>query len=245
MSVTDALRAAGVPRGVADSEAPLAERAMLEHQITDQSRASMFLAQVLHESGGLHYFEEIASGAAYEGRSDLGNTHPGDGRRYKGRGPIQLTGRHNYEWAGRQLGLPLVEHPELAARHDVGWRIAALYWESRGLNSLADAGQFVGITRRINGGTNGLPNRLHYLSITSHVDCCPHPPDPLAHLTDQERKWCREYDPLHHGEDDDRRRELRKLMRVQRKKIWRAAQEDGWDKNDRAKRYRSLLARTR
>jgi len=147
MTVDAAFRAAGVPKPDADSEAPLAERAMLEREIGTQPRASMFLAQVLHESGGLHYFEEIASGAAYEGRSDLGNIHPGDGKRYKGRGPIQLTGRSNYRWAGAALGLPLEDQPELAARHDVGWRIAALFWENRGLNSLADQGQFVGITR--------------------------------------------------------------------------------------------------
>lgn len=246
MTVDQALRFAGVPDAIADAEAPLAERAMIEHHIASQPRASMFLAQVLHESGGLHYFEEIASGAAYEGRKNLGNTQPGDGRRYKGRGPIQLTGRANYRWAGKALGLPLEEHPEMAARHDIGWRIAALFWENRGLNALADAGQFIGITRKINGGTNGLPQRMRYLSLTSRYNCRPQKADALAHLTESERKWCREYDHLvATAQNPERRRVLRRVMRVQRKQIWRAAQKSGWDTQDRAKRYRSLLARTR
>jgi predicted chitinase len=246
MTVLDALGAAGVPGTVARSEAPLAERAMLEHGIETQPRAAMFLAQVLHESGALRYFEEIASGAAYEGRADLGNVEKGDGRRFKGRGPIQLTGRANYRWAGTALNLPLETHPELAERHDIGWRIAALYWQQRGLNALADKNEFVTITRRINGGTNGLQQRLQYYSVTRHCDCRPHEPDPLAHLTERERHWCREYDHLQRtNADPERRRVLRRVMRVQRKKIWRAAQDGGWDENNRAKRYRSLRARTR
>src|SRR4051812_9960828 len=172
MTVDDALRAAGVPKTVADSEAPLAERAMLERQIGTQSRASMFLAQVLHESGGLHYFEEIASGAAYEGRKDLGNTQPGDGRRYKGRGPIQLTGRANYRAAGMALGIDLEGSPTRAGDVDVGFRVAAWFWKSRGLNPLADVGDFREVTRRINGGFNGLAQREAYhrraLELLSH-----------------------------------------------------------------------------
>src|SRR5918992_4090119 len=110
---------------------------MREHEITTPLRARMFLAQVMHESAALRYFEEIASGAAYEGRRDLGNPRPGDGRRFKGRGPIQLTGRANYTTFGKLLGLDLVGRPEIAATPRVGWRIAALYFQRRGCNPAA------------------------------------------------------------------------------------------------------------
>lgn len=146
----------------AEAMLPHLNRAMREFNIDTPQRASAFLAQLAHESGELRYFEEIASGSAYEGRRDLGNTQPGDGRRFKGRGPIQLTGRANYEAAGRELGLDLVNNPELAARPDVGFRIAGWYWNSRNLNSLADRGNFQEITRRVNGGFNGAADRNQY-----------------------------------------------------------------------------------
>ena len=95
----------------------------------------MFLGQVAHESGGFRYSEELASGAAYEWRRDLGNIYAGDGRRYKGRGFIQLTGRANYREAGRALGLDLINNPALAATDLNAARVAAWYWDSRDLNS--------------------------------------------------------------------------------------------------------------
>ncbi|WP_152622858.1 glycoside hydrolase family 19 protein [Archangium violaceum] len=133
--------------------------AMREREITSPKRAAAFLAQLAHESGELRYMEEIASGAAYEGRADLGNTQPGDGKRYKGRGPIQLTGRANYRTAGKALGVALEDNPTRAAEPDVAFRVAAWYWGSRGLNSLADTGNFREITRLINGGYNGMADR--------------------------------------------------------------------------------------
>lgn len=247
MSVQLALGRAGVPAGIVASEAPRAETAMIEQAITNQPRARDFLAQVLHESAGLRYFEEIASGAAYEGRRDLGNTQPGDGRRYKGRGPIQLTGRANYRWAGGLLKLPLEQNPALAAQHDVGWRIAALYWKSHGLNELADAGQFVTITRRINGGTNGLAARIHYRTLIGAVDCRPVAADPLRFLTDRERRWCSEYDRLkREGRDEPRRRALRVAMKRSRKGVYAAAtsEPDGWKRNHRLERYHELKRRS-
>ncbi len=141
---------------------PLLNRAMAEAQITTTKRKAMFLAQLAHESVQLRYFEEIASGAAYEGRRDLGNVRPGDGVRYKGRGPIQITGRANYRAAGKALGLPLEANPKMASRPSVGFRIAAWYWKSRGLNAYADRGDFRGVTLRINGGYNGYSDRLNY-----------------------------------------------------------------------------------
>src|SRR5687767_14765292 len=121
---------------------PFIQQAMQEFQITSYLREAAFLAQLAHESGQLRYMEEIASGAAYEGRSDLGNTQPGDGVRFKGRGPIQLTGRANYAQASRDLGIDLVRNPERAADPDVAFRVAAWYWNSRDLNKYADSGNF-------------------------------------------------------------------------------------------------------
>jgi predicted chitinase len=246
MSVRAALTAGGAPAAVARAEAPRAEAAMVERGITTQHEAAAFLAQVLHESAGLRYFEEIASGAAYEGRRDLGNTQPGDGRRFKGRGPIQLTGRANYRAAGRALGLDLEGRPELAARHDVGWRIAAWYWQTRGLDAFADGTQtgFDRITQRINGGFNGKADRDARWRAVRRVDC--QPVDPWRGYTASELRWMREYDRLKAaGRDPDRRRVLRRVMTEQRKRVWRAAQgPGGWDHANRRARYRSLLART-
>ncbi|HEX8258426.1 MAG TPA: glycoside hydrolase family 19 protein, partial [Allosphingosinicella sp.] len=122
-------------------------------------RFAHFLAQLGHESGGFRYMEEIASGEAYEGRRDLGNVQPGDGRRFKGRGPIQLTGRANYREFGRRVGIDLEGHPEIAALPSIGMLTACTYWTVKGLNALADRDDLDGITRRINGGTNGLADR--------------------------------------------------------------------------------------
>ena len=137
-------------------------KAMNKYEITTPLRRAAFLAQLAHESGELKYMEEIASGAAYEGRKDLGNTEPGDGKRYKGRGPIQLTGRANYRRAGAALGLDLVGKPELAATPDVGCQVAGWFWHTHKLNDLADKKDFTAITRRVNGGLNGQAARERY-----------------------------------------------------------------------------------
>lgn len=166
--VTDEVLAAVMPHLHQDNRAqllPLLQAAMAEFEIGTARRAAAFLAQLAHESAELRYWEELASGGAYEGRRDLGNTRPGDGRRYKGRGPIQLTGRANYRRYGQMLDLDLEGSPEIAATPAVGFRIAGLFWKTHGLNELADVGTegaFINITRRINGGTNGLASRLHY-----------------------------------------------------------------------------------
>jgi predicted chitinase len=141
---------------------PFMQQAMAEFDITSYLRETAFLAQLAHESAELRYMEEIASGAAYEGRVSLGNTQPGDGKRFKGRGPIQLTGRANYTKYGQLLGLDLVNDPEIAATKEVGFRIASQFWKLNGLNELADQQQFKTITKRINGGYNGLDDRIKY-----------------------------------------------------------------------------------
>lgn len=118
-----------------------------------------FFSQMAHESGGFRYREEIASGAAYEGRKILGNVHPGDGRRFKGRGIIQLTGRDNYTRYGKKLGINLVDNPQLAADPDASVQIAIQYWNDRNLNTHASADNVRAVTKAINGGYNGLDDR--------------------------------------------------------------------------------------
>ena len=134
-----------------------------------EERIAMWLAQIGHESGGLMYFEELADGSAYEGREDLGNTQPGDGPRYKGRGPIQLTGRSNYTqvsaWAAQHgyVDSPtkFVDEPELLGTWDWGFLGTDWYWvvARPKINAMADAGDIEGVTRAINGGLNGYEDR--------------------------------------------------------------------------------------
>lgn len=139
---------------------------MAEYQIDTPARAAMWLAQIAHESAELRLTTEIADGSAYEGRVDLGNTQRGDGRRYRGRGLIQITGRSNYAACSRWLAgseILLIEHPELLATDaTLAARSAGWFWRSRGLNAYADRGDITGCTRRINGGTNGLRDRIKY-----------------------------------------------------------------------------------
>ena len=136
--------------------------AMHEFHINTPERQASFLAQIAHESGELRYVKELASGAAYEGRASLGNTQPGDGMKFKGRGLIQITGRNNYYECGSVLGWDFITSPELLEQPINACRSAAWFWASRGLNDLADKGDFDRITKRINGGTNGLKERQAY-----------------------------------------------------------------------------------
>ena len=138
---------------------PVYQATLLAHSIDSDFRACYFTGQVVHESDQLCTMEEYASGAAYEGRHDLGNTEPGDGVRFKGRGPFQLTGRANYAKMGPRLGLDLIAHPEAAADPANGLVIACLFWNDHGLSALADVEDLEGITRRINGGLTGLASR--------------------------------------------------------------------------------------
>lgn len=153
--------------------APHLQAACDAYGITETAeRLAAFLAQIGHESGALRYTAELwgptAAQQRYEGRRDLGNTQPGDGPRFKGRGLIQTTGRANYAAARDRLRarhgaaeVPDFEaEPEaLQSPHWAAWS-AADYWGWRSLNALADAGDFERITRRINGGLNGQADRL-------------------------------------------------------------------------------------
>jgi putative chitinase len=143
---------------------PFIVDAMEEFEINTPRRQAMFLAQVGHESGGLHYLKEIwgptDAQRRYEGRLDLGNTEVGDGSRYRGRGLIQITGRSNYAAASEGLGEDFLNSPELLEDPSYAVRSAAWFWEQRGLNEIADAGDFKKVTKRINGGYNGYDERV-------------------------------------------------------------------------------------
>jgi predicted chitinase len=160
-----------LPQSKAVTYITLLNRAMSDAEIGTRLRKAAFLAQLAAESGELTKMEEGASGERYEGRRDLGNTHPGDGKRYKGRGPIQLTGRDNYRAAGAALGLDLEGDPLQAAKPEVGFRTAAWFWSQphKGLNNLADQNNFREITLRVNGGLNGLPARQTFYRRALHA----------------------------------------------------------------------------
>lgn len=140
-------------------------------------RTAAFVAQLAHESGEFRFMEEIWGPTPAQQRYEppaelahrLGNTEPGDGKRFKGRGPIQITGRFNYRKYGDLLGVDLVAQPALAAQPDVAFSTAGLFWKTNGLNELADCEDFVRITRRINGGTNGLADRQKYYECAKQV----------------------------------------------------------------------------
>ena len=150
------------PPALADLYASCASAAMREREIVTVARAAAFLGQLAWESGELRYFEEQADGSAYEGRRDLGNVHPGDGRRYKGRGPIQLTGRANYRAAGLALGVALEAMPDLVLEPEYGFGVAAWFWAVHDLNAKADALDLTAITRAINGGLSHHAERVEY-----------------------------------------------------------------------------------
>lgn len=135
----------------------------LEFDITTPLRWAHYLSQIMHESGGFRYSEEIASGRAYEGRKDLGNTQKDDGVKYKGRGLIQLTGRANYTKYKAYCGFDVVSQPELLARPIGAVRSSMWFWSQRSLNYYADRDRLLDITKRINGGTNGFKQRETYL----------------------------------------------------------------------------------
>jgi predicted chitinase len=137
--------------------------------INTPARVCHFLAQLAHESDGFKTTQEYASGAAYDTRTDLGNTpeRDGDGVRYKGRGLIQVTGRSNYSafttWMAKHhplICVDFVRNPEALERMPYALLSAVWYWQRHGLNAYADRGDLRGITKRINGGYNGLNDRI-------------------------------------------------------------------------------------
>ena len=133
-------------------------------------RLCHFMAQLAHESAHFGVTREFASGAAYEGRRDLGNDHAGDGRRYRGRGLIQTTGRANYREARDDIRNMIPGAPDFEADpealEEFPWALLAgvSYWRRRNINRHADQDDVEAVTRKINGGLNGLADRKRYLA---------------------------------------------------------------------------------
>jgi len=169
-----------LPSGRCSDFLPFLNAAMTEFAIATPARAAAFLAQLAHESGQLRFMEEVWGPTDAQRRYEpvttlsqaLGNTETGDGKLFKGRGPIQLTGRTNYQRFGGLLNIDLVADPPRASNPDVAFRVAGLFWSKKGLNELADLATddaFTEITKRINGGTNGLTDRQAFYAVARKV----------------------------------------------------------------------------
>jgi len=147
---------------VSEQVLPTLNDTMREFKINNRLRAAAFLATLAVESGEFRYNEELASGQAYEGRKDLGNTHPGDGPRYKGHGRIQLTGRDVHKACGDYFGIDLIANPKLAAEEPMATKSAGWFWihYKTHMNELADQGKFLETQVKVNGRNKktGLPN---------------------------------------------------------------------------------------
>jgi putative chitinase len=148
---------------------PLLNATMDKYEINTPLRQAAFLAQLAHESGQLFYVEELASGRAYEGRKDLGNFMPGDGVRFKGRGLIQITGRNNYTLLMMALCINCLENPNMISEPEYACDSAGWFWSYHKCNSLADAEDFKGVTKVINGGYNGLAERQAFYNTAKKV----------------------------------------------------------------------------
>jgi hypothetical protein len=148
---------------------PLVYAALAEQGMTDRPVQIVALATIGVETGSFAPIPEWASGAEYEGRADLGNIYPGDGRRYKGRGYIQLTGRSNYRTYGQALGIDLESNPDLALDPTIAAAVFSLYFATHrypngyGIPEAARAGDWLSVRRLVNGGTNGYPTFIGFV----------------------------------------------------------------------------------
>lgn len=150
---------------------PMLQKYMPQYGIDTLIRIRHFIAQIAHESGSFVYYREIASGEAYDTGSKavaLGNTpqRDGDGEKYKGRGLIQITGRNNYKRCSLALfnDYRLIDNPELLELPEFGVKSACWFWKSNGLNEISDSDNIRLVTKKINGGYNGLQDRINFLN---------------------------------------------------------------------------------
>jgi predicted chitinase len=158
------------PSLIANAEIDEMNTCLERYEITTPQRIRHFLSQTAHESGGGRYKKELASGAAYEFRDDLGNDEVGDGPKYKGAGYIQLTGKYNYLRLSEYLCDPQVMNGVEYVAENYPFTSAGYWWMDNDMNELIDSGADVlAVTRRVNGGTNGLEDRQRYFDICLEV----------------------------------------------------------------------------
>lgn len=225
-------------------------------EITTPRRAAMAVSQWAHESAGFSAALERSSSDAHDGH--LGDSQPGDGRRYKGRGRIMITGRASYVAVAEALGIDCVNRPELLERSPYCELASGWWWHAHGCNALCDRHDFDGLTRRISGGLNGIDDRRRYYARATAVARHLVPHDRWGFLTDAERAlmetlatarriaknhggWDR-IDASHRARAEDSKR----WMIAHRQDIWHRAEAEpsGWAKENRRERYALLLAAT-
>lgn len=226
--------------------------AFRRYEINTARRAAMAVAQWAHESDHFRTATEYASGDAYEGRMDLGNTQRGDGRRFKGRGRIQITGRANYEAIAVALDLDCVANPDILASPPNSELASGHWWHAHGCNELCDRDDFVALTKRINGGTRGLQDRRRLYALAQKVDGRLVPYQTWAVLRDDERqrmetlaaerRIAERHDGWEHVDPSHLRRATaaKTWLIERRKEIWHKAKDDGpdgWGKWHRRERY--------
>jgi predicted chitinase len=232
--------------------------AFKRYDITTSRRAAMAVAQWAHESDGFKTGEEYADGSAYEGRRDLGNTQRGDGRRFKGRGRIMVTGRSNYAAVSKAFEIDFLSSPDRLARSPYSELASGWWWKAHGCNAFCDRGDFTGLTRRINGGLNGLDDRESYYARARQVAERLVPVDDWGVLTPKEREQMEKLaferriarrrggwdkiDPSHKRNAI----KAKQWLAARRRRIWREAKGEpgGWEKADRRARYRLLRVAT-
>ena len=259
----DALRAVCPNLGAADATriaAGLGE-AFSRFDINTERRAAMAVAQWAHESDRFKTCHEYASGAAYEGRGDLGNSRYGDGVRFKGRGRIMITGRANYAAMGKKLGVDLLAEPELLEQSPLSEIASGQWWKDHDCNGYCDRDDFIGLTRRINGGVNGLADRQSLYAKAQKVakELVPREIDPWAALTTQEREQMdileteRRVAKRNGGWDKvdashaKRAKAAKAWLTARRKELWHLGNDEscgGWEKGDRRKRYEIIKRAT-
>ena len=168
LTLSKFIEATGLPSETAKRWLDWFQYAIDKAQLNTPRRLAGFIAQALHETGNLRYLRELwgptPTQLRYEGRSDLGNTFPGDGFKFRGRGIFQTTGRSNYAQAAQRLNIDALAHPELLEQPEWAMKSAILYWNTKRrkgltLNQIIDTGDITELTRAINGGTTGLDDR--------------------------------------------------------------------------------------
>jgi putative chitinase len=225
--------------------------AFMRFEINTPRRAAMAVAQWGHESDHFRTATEYASGDAYEGRKDLGNLQKGDGRRFKGRGRIQITGRTNYEAIAKALEIDCVNDPDLLASPPNSELASGYWWFSHDCNGFCDKNDFAGLTRRINGGVNGLAERKRLYGLATEVAEKLVPVDRWGVLTDDEREWMetlakerkiakrnggwKAIDASHLARANDAKQHL--VERTKELETKSASEPNGWRRFGRQKRY--------